>query len=278
MGAANVVNKGYAPVLRAAGWHQTDTGLLYIPPSMRIPSPPSALGAVTEVKYREGLVIRRFELQNLNAGVANCGIGSRMANAHWTAGYYDGTTYTDKTSLLQSRTATKLGVDGADNTGWVVLCDRQFDWLSGDITTAGVSATASHKVQYSVAGGGWTDIAASLSLTDNWTQAAGTPLAIKATDIVWEKQPDWAPVDTHTGLQAGKYAMRFVTAASAGGNTVALVTGVEIGEAFLLKALAVSGIWETEEIDYWMPAGDGVVAYFSVATIANRVYAEVLTR
>jgi hypothetical protein len=277
MGAANVINKGYAPVLRAAGWHQTDTGLLYTPPTMRIPSPPSSLGAVTEVLYREGLVIRRFELQNLNASVVNCGVGSRTANAHWTAGLYDGATYTDKTALLQSRTPTKLGVDGADNTGWVILSDRPFDWVSMDITTAGVSAAADHSLQYSVAGGSWTTIAASMVLTDGYT-ATDTPLALAVHDVVWEKQPEWAKTDTHTGLQAGKYAMRFVTAGSAGGNTVAIASGVEIGEAFLLKSLAVSGIWETEEIDYWMPAGDGIVAYFSVITIANRVYAEVLTR
>lgn len=283
MGAANVINSGYGSVLRTAGWQQTDTGLLWIPPSMQIFSPPNSLGNASATAFREGIWIRRFELQNLNAGTINVGIGSRMANLHWGGGLLssDGVTFTDLTSALQSTASTAVQVTGADQTGSVIFADRKFDWMSFNVTTAetdGGGAVPDHVLQYSTAAG-WTTIVAAMVLTDTLTTSNAVWTAI-VRNLVWEKQPDWVVTNSavHGGVPAGKYAIRLNSTDREAGDTAAKVSGVEIGEALLLKSLTTTGIWEMEEVDYWMPAGDGLVAYFSDATLSNRVYAEVLSR
>ena len=62
------------------------------------------------------------------------------------------------------------------------------------------------------------------------------------------------------------------------GDTAALVTGIEIGNALIVEGVADNGVWEQEQADYWLPNCDGLMAYFSTANAGNRVYAEVLSR
>src|SRR5574341_1311961 len=125
MGAANVINATYPNLLRAAADHQANplTGFLYLPPAIRIASPPSSVGAVTYTDFREGLVVRRFEAHNRSGGVASVGVGGRIANRHWIAGTLtsENATFTDRTTGYQSRTATIFGADGATNDGVCIL-------------------------------------------------------------------------------------------------------------------------------------------------------------
>lgn len=281
MGAANNINAGYGAVLRTAGWQQTDTGLLWVPPTMKIWGPPATPGGKAPmVPFREGIWIRSFELQNLTAGTINVGIGTRLANPHWQAGLYDGTTYTLATGL-QTPVSTEIQVAGADQTGFVILSDRPIDWVSANVTTAetdaGGATVPDHTVGYSTASG-FTTITTAMVLTDGFTKTNAV-WGVAATNLVWEKQPDWVKTnENHTGLPAGYYALYFTSAQREAGDVAAAVTGLECGEAMLLKGLTTTGIWQIETLDYWMPGADGVVAYFSDNSIANRVYAEVLSR
>ncbi len=285
MGAANVINATYAPVLRTGGaagtaWHQRDTGLLWVPPSMKVWSPPSAGMVSTSKNWREGIWVRRFELHNRSGGAASVGIGGRMENRHWIAGTLtsDGATFTDRTTGYQSQTATIFGADGATNDSVVILSRQKFDWVSVNLTTAEVDAGAAvdHTIQYST-GATWSNLGSGAATTDNFT-LTNTVYDASVHNLVMFSPADWTPTSGNGGTPDGYYGIRFTSAQMGAGDTAGIATGIEIGNMLVLEALADNGIWEQEEVDYWMPYCDGLVAYFSTANAGNRVYAEALTR
>jgi hypothetical protein len=284
MGAANVINATYPPVLRAANTHQTDSGLLYVPPSLQILSPPSDLGVTTRYTFREGLYVRNFDLNNRSGSTASVGIGGRIANRHWIGGRLsaDGATFTDLTSSMQSSTLTAtLQVTGANQTGFIIGCKFPFDWVSVNITMAETDDDSggeiNHTVQYSnAAGTGWTNLGVNAALTDGFT-LTGTPYAAAATNLVVMKPSDWGKW-TSTVLPKDYYYLRFTSVGREASDVAAVATGIEIGQLLALESVADNGIWEMETVDFWMPTADGIVAYFSVANAGNRVYAEVVTR
>ena len=285
MGAANNINATYAAVVRTGGaagtaWHQRDTGLLYVPPTIQLYSPPSAVGAVTRADFREGLVIRSYELHNRSGGAASVGIGGRIANRHWIAGTLtsDNATFTDRTAGYQAQTATIFGADAAVNDGVCILSRVKFDWVSVNLTTAEVDAGSAvdHTVQYST-GATWTTLGANAATTDNFT-LTNTVYTAAVKNLVMFSPADWAVTASLGGVPNGYYGILFTSAEMGAGDTAAIATGIEIGNMLVIEALADNGVWEVETIDYWMPQADGIVAYFSTANAGNRVYAEVLTR
>lgn len=280
MGAANVINATYAPVVRTANWHQTDTGLLYIPPAIKLWSPPSSLNVSTSTNWREGLMVRSFELHNRSGGAASVGIGGRIANRHWIAGTLtsDGATFTDRTSGYQSTTETIFGADADVNDGVVILSRVKFDWVSVNVTTAEVDggAAVDHTVQYST-GATWSNAGANMATTDNFT-LTNTVYTAAVKNYVMFAPADWSVTAGNGGTPNGYYGIHFTSAQMGAGDTAALVTGIEIGNMFVMEALADNGVWQIENVDYWMPYCDSIVAYFSTANAGNRVYAEVLTR
>ena len=287
MGAANVINATYAAVTRTGGaagtaWHQRDTGLLYVPPEIKLTSPPSSEGVTTQVRFREGLWIRNFELHNRAAATISVGIGGRIANRHWIAGTLtsDNATFTDRTSGYQAQTATIFGSDADVNDGVCILSRTKFDWVSVNLTTAEVNGSAGasvdHTVRYST-GATWTTLGANAATTDNFT-LTDTVYTAAVKNLVMFSPADWAVTASLGGVPNGYYGVLFTSAQAAADDTAAIVTGIEIGKMLALEGLADNGVWEVENIDYYMPEADGIVAYFSTANAGNRVYCEVLTR
>ena len=71
--ACNVINRTHPDILRKAGQHGSDLGLLYIPPGFNHITI-GATGLADRYTARSGMNIRRFELNN-RAAAANVGIG-----------------------------------------------------------------------------------------------------------------------------------------------------------------------------------------------------------
>jgi len=289
MGGANVINATYAAVLRTGGaagtaWHQRDNGLLYVPPSIITRSPPSAVGLTTRYAQREGLVIRSFEIHNRSGSTISVGIGGRIHNRHWIAGTLtsDNVTFTDRTAGYQSQTATIFGADAAVNDGVCILSRVKFDWVSANITTAEVDAGAAvdHTVSYST-GATWTALGANADTVPagvgNFVTSNAVWTAVE-TNLAMFSPADWTVTAGLGGVPNGYYGVLFTSAQMGAGDTAALVTGVEIGKMLIVEGVVANGTWEQEQVDYWMPNVDGLVAYFSTANAGNRVYAEVLTR
>ena len=285
MGAANVINSTYAAVTRTGGaagtaWHQRDTGLLYVPPSIKLTSQPSSAGITTVYNFREGLWIRNFELHNRSGGTIAVGIGGRIANRNWIAGTLtsDNATFTDRTTGYQAQTATIFGADAAVNDGVCILSRVKFDWVSVNLTTAEVDAAAAvdHTVQYST-GATWTTLGTNAATTDDFT-LTNTVYTAAVKNLVMFSPADWAVTAGLGGVPDGYYGVLFTSAAMGAGDTAAIATGIEIGNALVIEGLADNGIWEQEHVDYWMPYVDGITAYFATANAGNRVYVEVLTR
>lgn len=277
---SNAINKTHPVVLRAAGHHQTDTGLLWTPPafSSRFASDRPF------TTQRGGVCIKRFELHNRSGGSASVGIGCRLANRYWIMGRFaaNGSAYTDLTSSAQSTGTVTLQVAGADQTGFIIGCQVPFDWASINITTAetnaGGATVVDHTMQYSnAAGTGWTSVSADSVTTDDDLIAANTVYAAQAQNFVWNKPTDWGAW-TSTVLPTGYYYLRFDSAEREALDVAAVATGIEIGKLLSIEALADNGVWEMEAVDYWEPKGDGLVAYFSVANAGNRAYIEVASR
>lgn len=274
---ARNVNATYPSILRATGDVQTDNGLLWTPPSWS-----NQVGAGARSAQNIGMMIRSFSLQNL-AAAGPVGLGWRFVNYIWIAGRYDGTTYTDATSLYQARTSTAVQVVGADQTGFIILSRQKFGWVSANFDTAETNAagvtTPDHLVKYSAAAGAFTT--ATAGLEDDFTQTDVVwPTGIK--NFVWMPASDWVVTNTHTGLPAGYYAMYFTSAHREANDVAAKVTGIEIGGfGELLNSLAQNGIFEEDPVgpdtSYYTPWGNGLVAYFGTANAGNLVSAQVET-
>lgn len=278
MGPYNKVNTTYAPVLRTAGWQQSDTGLLWVPPGFTHVVR-SAAGGIDRSVQRNGIHIKRFELHNRSGGAAGVGIGGRIANKYWIAGTLtsDGATFTQRDGY-KAQTATIFGADADVNDGVVILSRVPFNAVSVNITTAEVDAGAAvdHTVQYST-GATWTTLGANAAITDGFT-LTNTVYALAVHDLVMFSPSDWTKTAGNGGTPDGYYGVRFTSAQMGAGDTAAIATGIEIFDIVAIEALADNGIWEQEVVDYWMPYCDGLVAYFSTANAGNRVYAEVTTR
>lgn len=281
----NVINKTHPDVLRQAGHHQTDAGLLWVPPdfSSRIHQDRPF------VTQREGIAIKRFDLHNRSGGVSSVGIGFRLQNRHWRAGQWtDATTaYTDDTIAAQDTVAVDFPLEVLDvnNDGFVILSLVPFDWVSINVITAGVDDSnpdaTDRAVRYSnAAGTGWTALGANAATTDGFT-STNTVWAAAVNNFVWHRPSDWGKVVALGTIPAGYYALnvRSTTAPTLNGNgggtgVAGVATAIEIGTLVAIEALADNGIWEMEMVDFWEPKADGVVAYFSTANAGNRVYAE----
>ena len=281
---ANIINATYAAVTRTGGaagtaWHQRTTGLLWQPPGFTNKAWDGASGHTAFVQ-REGFTIQRFEVHNRSAGTIAVGIGGRLANRHWIAGTLtsDNATFTNRSVGYQAQTATIFGADAAANDGVCILSRVKFDWVSANLTTAEVDAGAAvdHTVQYST-GATWTTVGANIATTDDFT-LTNTVYTAAVKNFVMFSPADWTLTAGLGGVPDGYYGILFTSAQMGAGDTAALVTGVEIGQALIVEGVVDNGVWEQENVDYWLPNADGLVAYFATANAGNRVYAEVESR
>jgi hypothetical protein len=277
----NIVNVTHPAILRAAGQHQTDAGLLWVPPKMRTWTVGGS--TVDTGSYHEqcgGGRIMRFELHNRSAGAAAVGLGFRWQDWYWRGGRLSAAdVWAEDSVAYKARTPVLIGVDGADQGGFCVMSKKKFSWVSFDVTTAEVDAGAAvpdHAVQYSdAAGTGWTTAAAASTLTDSVT-TTNVVWAAGAHNFVWEPPTDWGvSAALSATIPNGYYVMAFRSADREAGDTAGLVTGVELGSMLTLDQLAANNVYANEDIAFDDPWADGMVAYFSVADGGNRVYAEV---
>jgi hypothetical protein len=271
---ANSITKTHPAILRAASTQQTSTGLIWVPPGIQTRF--ASNSALTT--HRNGIVIRRFELQNRSGGVANMGIGFRLANRTWMGGRLsgDGVTYTDLTSTLQSTSGATVQVAGADQTGFAIGCRYPFGWLSATIgtaeTNAGGGTVVDHTVCYSQ-GGSWSAAVSAGTFTDAWTQANAV-WAAETKNWVMPPPSDWTVSASLGGVKDGLYWLRFTSADREAGDVAAIVTGLEIGVIRAVEGYADNGVYACDATEYWHEEADGVVAYFSTANAGNTVYVE----
>lgn len=276
----NVINKSYPYILRSTN-QQGATGLLWEPPgyTARIVSP--ITGAVSEHTSREGIAIRRFELYNRSGGLADVGIGFRLANRYWVAGQFtDAGVFAYDTDNAQDVGANDfiLGAD-ATNDGFVIAARIPFNWFSINVGTAEVDAGAAvdHAVRYSnTAGTGWTALGSGAAYLDQFT-LTNTVIGTGAREFIWDPPADWGKVTSLGGIPEGFYAINITAAALGVGDTAALATSVEIGTMRVAEDIVNNGMYAYELANFVEPMADAIVAYFSTASAANRVYAEVTT-
>jgi len=275
MARVNNVNASQPWILRYAGYQQTDTGMLWVPPNMRMRFESQSNFS----DNRNGCTILNWELQNRSGGTASCGVGLRLANEAWIMGRLNaaGTTFTDLTSSAQSSTATvTLQVTGADQTGFVLGCKVPFDWVSVYITTAednaGGSTVADHAVYYSnAAGSDWTAVDSNSILTDDFT-LTNTVWTAAVKEFVWQKPANWGKW-TSTILPAGYWYLRFTSAHREASDVAAIATGIELGVGRFREGIADNSIYASETEQLYSEWGNGLVAYFSTANAGNLVSA-----
>jgi len=279
-GSPNIVNATQSVILRAAGYHGTDNGILPggIPPGYTHRAPDGA-GGFSLSTERAGMRLLRFELLNA-AAAAPGGIGFRFDPRFMKVGRLsaDGATYTDLSAAVIARTASTVQVTGADQTGFVVGYPEPFGWVSTDITTAetnaGGATVADHAVQYSQNGTTWVTTTAGSSFTDNFT-LTDTVWAAGATNFVWAPASDWRPNTTLIGgTLAGYYLLRFTSAHREASDVAAIITGLELGILEKVTSIAQNGIYENEQTTFSSHRADAIVAYFGTANAGNSVYCE----
>ena len=278
MGISNIIDASQNYGIRGTN-QQTDGGLLWIPPTMKIGSPPSNLGVTTSAWIREGIVLRNWELLSRNANNA-CGIGGRLANRWWICGKRVAAgTFTDATATVQNLTASAAILSTTTtNDGFIIASRVPFNWVSANVTTAESGTAPVHNIYYSGGTGAtWTAFAATQALTGD-TGAVFTNSANWATGevfTVFAKPSDWVLTKgmDASSVPDGYYAIN-IRSTTASGTTGALATGIEIGQMQAISTIGAGALWEVEKITYPMHQCDGAVAMFLVNTVPNRVYAE----
>jgi len=273
----NIVDFSYPYILRST-LQQTTEGLLYQPPSM---FPGGLAGRTSDFM---GLTVKRFELHNRSGGSISVGLGYRIANKYWRAGFWtDATTaYGDDTTDAQdvSADAADFPMETAttNNDGFVILSLVPFDAVSLRVITAGVdgAAAADHAVRYSnYAGTGWTALDTASTYTDQFTNT-NTIYAAGALEFVWKAPVNWGKVVSIGDIPAGYYALN-VRATTAPDTTAAVASVIEIFRfPVLTEGLGDNGVYGPPDfIQPWSREADALVAYFSTANAGNKIYAEV---
>lgn len=282
------VDLSYPWIIRGTN-HQTDLYLLYQPPKVNLPG---TLGGQTpQVPVRQnGMRLGGFSLHNRAGAAANVGIGVRIQNYLWKAGQWvnSTTTYTDDTTDAQSTTASDVVLETTtDNTGFVILSRVPINAISINVGTASSGAgDPARSLTYSTGAAGHTWSAA---LTNTFaSDGAAADMATGENVWVWALPLDHTPTTADnglgTGIPKGYYAVRIMST-TAPVTTAALATSIEVYRFFqLTEALADNGVYEAfygaSEVQLssynsaegtWIEYGDGVVAFFSVLNVQNRV-------
>ena len=272
------INATWPNILRATTEVGTDTGVLYTPPGIKMTEFRPGGGAPSTCTFRDGILIRRFELHNRSGGAATVGLGFRFSPAHWKIGRLDAglTTYTDLTETAQAKGAITLGVADADQTGFLVVADQPIGWISMRCTTAetnaGGGSVVDHTAKYSAAGNTWVAVSTAASTDDLTTSNA--VYAAGMLNFVWQPVRAMVGITNIVGVPYGWYGISVIAAQREAGDVAPIITGVEVGTMLQCKALADNGIYASEAIEYKSYTSDAVVAYFSTAGAQNRVYCE----
>ena len=269
--------QSYVDVLRKINYQGTDNGMLWVPPGITtVEYNPTPMGVLPSTYLqRDGILLQGFEVHCAAATGTDVGIGFRFGPNHWKVGRLsaDYATYTDLTAAAQARTATTIGVAGADQTGFVILCDRKIGWVSTTITTAETNAgggtVVDHTVQYSnMDGSGWT--ALTTANTDGFT-TTNAVWAAGLTQFVWTPPNDWGKTKGLGGLPDGWYALGFTGVEREANDVAAVITGIECGILSILENMTQYTVYADDKAEWAEFSADGIVAYFSAAANLNKV-------
>lgn len=282
----NSIDVGYPYRLRGTN-QQTQTGLLYVPPSYRqVGKALAGTAPASTTAYLPGMALGYFALHNRSAGTVVAGIGVRVPNYLWKAGQWTDstTTFTDDTTDAQSTTATDFPMETTtNNDGYCILSRVPFNAVSFNVATASNGGTAARAPRFSNAAG----TAFATAINNAFVQdAASGNYATGEQIIVFAPPVDWGKsVSLATGLLDGYYAMN-VRATTAPTVTAGVATSMEIFRLYFLQENVADNTTLLEEFSgrelriaqdsvegYY---GDGLVALFSgTANDQNRVTAQV---
>lgn len=237
----------------------------------------------------QGISIGYFSLHNRTGVASAAGIGVRIPNTLWIAGQWvdaAGTPFTDDTTDAQDTTGAG---DFALETlvvsdGYVVASRVPFNAIGLDVDTASVGAAGVRNMRFTDAeGDAWTDMTEADFFSDDGFGVAGTQYATGEQLAVWAVPPAWGRTQNGglSGIPEGYYAINVRA-------TVAYTTAGLAGSLNLYRiywatdALADNGTleWSGGGVDFHMPYGDGLVAYFdgAISTTNSRLTASVRTR
>lgn len=242
---------------------QTNTNLLWTPPS-----------GSTNSQRIEGAALSYVSLLNRSGGAAYVGIGVRIPNHYWSAGQWVDatTTYTDDTVDAQDTGSADFPLETLTvNDGFTIVSRVKFNAVLLDIGTASVDAVSvARAARYSnAAGTGYSALTTVLH-----TAAAVNYSTTVETVIAWDLPTDWgvSVSGLGTGIPVGQYIVN-VRATDVPGTTAGVANSLSIYRIYFLESIANNA---TKELNFgpaeaWMPNGDGLVAFFSVANAANKV-------
>ena len=282
------VTRAHPYRLLGPGNQQSDTGLIYTPPTIT----QMAVGGTPQSRTTallEGLGLGSVELHNRSAATISVGIGVRLPNRLWIAGQWDddaATPFTDDTTDAQDTGTGDFVLEatapGNNNDGFVIASREPFNWVSIDVGTASAGTDdIARAVRYTnAAGDGWT------TLSNFYAQdGAATHLAATGTTaaneylIVYDVPSDWGQVATGglSGIPAGYYALN-VRATAAPTTTAAVADALAIGRLYFIQ----EGVTDNSTVfrdyagkDRRMRFGNGLVAFFGTANAGNHVSADV---
>jgi hypothetical protein len=266
----NSITVGYPYIIRGTN-QQTDTGLIYQPPTYKS----FGAGAVAAATNScGGIRVGGISLQNRSAASVVVGYGVRIPNYLWKAGQWVDatTTYTDDTTAAQDTTTDDFPLETTtNNDGFVILSRVKFNAVSVNVSTASVDGTPVRATRFSdAAGTSWQTAENNLFIPPT----TGAVYALGELPILFAPPADWGLSSSlATGLPNGYYAMN-VRSTTAPTTTAAIAKAIEIFYVHMpVEALADNAIyeyWNQPEVVFPVE-GDALVAVFSTANDQNRV-------
>ena len=231
----------------------------------------------TDFYPRGAMAIKSYSLQNRSASIISMGIGFKLRNDQWKAGFWTDATpaFADDSYDAKSSVASDFPMEtaGTNNDGFVILSSVKWDWLSINVGTANV-ASSSRACRYSnAAGTGWVDVPAAGISLDELT-GSGDTITTGENLFVWTPPQDWGKVTVLSGITGDGYYAFNCRSTLAPATTAASATAIEIGTLpILVDSVGSGGTISDAGVHIWEPYGDAIVAFFSVANAGNRVSA-----
>lgn len=225
--------------------------------------------------FQTAICVGSATLMNRSASTAHVGLGARLPVGVWTAGQVTAAgVITDDTTDAQNATTADFPMhDRTDSgSGFYVSADLPFNILGIVQSAAGDQTTPVKIVEY-WNGSAWTDIVASLLISDTLI-GSGTGEKI----LCWPLPSDWAVGGTGTGMPSGKYNLRVrhTTAGAGTANPVASQVFVGIAKMLFDSLANLTGVTLIRDHDYiFPPQCSALFPVFSVASQNNIVEADV---
>ena len=228
------------------------------------------------------MALSYVSLLNRSGGAASVGIGVRIPNHLWVAGQWVNatTTFTDDTVDAQDTGSADFALETLTiNDGYIVASRVPFNAILLDIGTASNLAAGDpvRAARYTNTATTWAALT-----TVVLTGAAAEYSTTVETVVAWDLPTDWVVTSLNgpgTGIPADVYAIN-VRATTTPDTTAGVANSMSIYRIYFIESIANNA---TKEINLnpaeaWMPHGDALVGFFSVANASNKVTALVRPR